>query len=67
MIEYGKLYPRATPQYKIEKMLQRFNTKAGLKFLDQIISALQNVMVENPWAEKGNVKVRKPSSPTMHR
>ena len=67
MIEYGKLCPRATPQYKIEKMLQPFNTKAGLKFLDQIISALQNVMVENPWAEKGNVKVRKPSSPTMHR
>lgn len=67
LIEYGKLFPRATPQFKIEKMLQPFNTKVGLKFLDQIVQAFQNVLVANPWADKDKVKVRKPVSPTMMR
>lgn len=49
LVEYGKIFPRPTPQFKIQKMLQPFNTKAGLKFLDQIIEALQGVMVKNPW------------------
>lgn len=67
LIEFGKLYPRGIPQYKIEKMLQPFNTKAGLKLLDTIMEAFNDVIVKNPWAEKANVKVRKPGSPTMHR
>jgi len=51
LIEFGKLYPRGIPQHQIAKMLQPYNIKAGLKFLDQIIDAFQHVMVQNPWPE----------------
>ncbi len=50
LVEFGKIYPRATPAYKIAKMLQPFNTKAGLKFLEQIIESFNDVMVMDPWA-----------------
>ncbi len=67
LIEFGKLYPREVPPYKIQKKLQPFNTKAALKFIDVLLDAFQNAQVASPYANKGNVKVRKPSSPTMLR
>lgn len=70
LIEFGKLYPREIPPFKIEKMLQPFNVKAGLKFLDAIIEAFDNVLVKTPWSSDPDsevVKTRKPNCPTMHR
>lgn len=58
LIEFGKLYPRETPAFKVAKELQPFNIKAGLKFLDQIIEAFNNVLVKNPWTNNS-------TSPTL--
>lgn len=54
LIEFGKLYPRSTPAFKVAKELQPFNIKAGLKFLDQIIEAFNNVLVKNPWSDNSS-------------
>ncbi len=54
LIEFGKLYPRSTPAFKVAKELQPFNIKAGLKFLDQIIESFNNVLVKNPWPDNSS-------------
>lgn len=51
LIEYGKVFPRATPSTKIGKDLQPYNIKVGKKFLDQVIQAFQKVQIQNPWAK----------------
>ena len=48
-IKYGDLFPRGIPKFKIEKSLQPYNIKAGLKMMDMILGALQNIEVINPW------------------
>lgn len=45
LIEFGKVYPRATPQSKIAKELQPYNIKVGIKFLNAIIDAFNDVLV----------------------
>ena len=46
---YGELFPRPKPAFKIEKDLQPFNIKAGLKMMDMIVAAMQKIVVKNPW------------------
>lgn len=45
LIEFGKVYPRATSQSKIAKDLQPYNIKVGIKFLNAIIDAFNDVLV----------------------
>ena len=47
--KYGELFPRPKPAFKIEKDLQPFNIKAGLKMMDMIVAAMQKITVKNPW------------------
>ena len=63
LIEFGKLYPREIPPFKIQKMLQPFNVKAALKYLDNVIEAFDNLLIAQP--QHQNIKVRKPMYPTM--
>lgn len=45
LVRFGDVFPRATPQSKISKMLQPYNIKVGIKFLNQIIDAFNDVLV----------------------
>ncbi len=53
--QFKEYFPRSTPAFKIGKKLQPFNIKAGLKFLDQIMEAFNDVMVKDPWGTLVNV------------
>lgn len=44
-VRFGDIYPRATPQSKIAKMLQPYNIKVGIKFLNEMIDAFNDVLV----------------------
>ncbi len=45
LVKFGDVYPRPTPQSKISKMLQPYNIKVGIKFLNAIIDAFNDVLV----------------------
>lgn len=62
LIEYGKVFPRATPATKIGKDLQPYNIKVGKKFLDQVIQAFQKVQIQNPWAKSNKDFVGEPDA-----
>lgn len=63
--KFIEMFPRGIPQFKIEKSLQPYNIKAGLKLLDQIMDAFNEVMVKDPWSRMVNKETGRLEKPIL--
>lgn len=62
---FKEMFPRGIPQFKIEKSLQPYNIKAGLKLLDQIMDAFNDVLVQDPWGRMVNKDTKRLEQPVL--